>query len=126
MDCWTFARKVMQFLEVGSRCPPEASHGRQPHFLIPEDPCNIAAENPPVIFRFGDAFSEEELSVGGNEHSPTPERLSAKYAITKRCPPIRCLHNRIELHLACLVLFYDLKVIVFSGKSNCRYLGAQV
>ena len=64
MDCWTFARKVMQFLEVGSRCPPEASHGRQPHFLIPEDPRNIAAENPPVIFRFGDAFSEEELSVG--------------------------------------------------------------
>ena len=116
----------MQFLEVGSRCPPEASHGRQPHILIPEDPRNIAAENPPVIFRFGDAFSEKELSVGGNEYSPTPERLSARYAIAKRCPPIRCLHNRIELHLACLVLFYDLKVIVFSEKSNCRYWGAQV
>ena len=62
----------------------------------------------------------------GNEHSPTPERLSAGYAIAKRCPPIRRLHNRIELHLACLVLFYDLKVIVFSEKSNCRYWGAQV
>ena len=62
----------------------------------------------------------------GNEHLRTPERLSARYAITKRCPPIRCLHNRIELHLACLVLFYDIKVIVFSKKSNCRYLGAQV
>ena len=116
----------MQFSGVDSQCPPEASHGRQPHFLIPEYPRNIAAENPPVFFRFGDAFSEEELSVGGNEHSPTPERLSARYAITKRCPPIRCLHNRIELHLACLVLFYDLKVIVFSEKSHCRYLGAQV
>ena len=116
----------MQFSGVDSQCPPEASHGRQQRFLIPEDPRNIAAENPPEIFRFGDAFSEEELSVGGNEHSPTPERLSARYAIAKRCPPIRCLHNRIELHLACLVLFYDLKVIVFSKKSNCRYLGAQV
>ena len=56
------ARKVMRFLEVGSRCPPEASHGRQQRFLIPEDSRNIAAENPPVIFRFGDAFSGEELS----------------------------------------------------------------
>lgn len=41
---------------------PEASHGRQPRSLIPEDPRNIAAENPPVIFRFGAAFSREELS----------------------------------------------------------------
>ena len=56
------ARKVMRFLGVGSQCPPEASHGRQPCFLIPEDHRNIAAENPPVIFRFGDAFSGEELS----------------------------------------------------------------
>lgn len=39
-----------------------ALHGRQPRFLIPEHPRNIAAENPPVIFRFGDAFSGEELS----------------------------------------------------------------
>ena len=39
-----------------------ALHGRQPRFLIPEDSRNIAAENPPVIFRFGDAFSGEELS----------------------------------------------------------------
>ena len=62
MDCWTFARKIMRFLEVGSRCPPEASHGRQQHFLIPEDPRNIAAENLPMIFCFGDAFSREELS----------------------------------------------------------------
>ena len=56
------ARKVMRFLRIGSRCPPEASHGRQERFLIPEDPRNIAAENPPAIFRFGDAFSGEELS----------------------------------------------------------------
>ena len=55
-------RKVMRFLGIGSRCPPEALHGRQPRFLIPEDPRNIAAENPPVIFRFGAAFSREELS----------------------------------------------------------------
>jgi len=39
-----------------------ALHGRQPRFLIPEHPRNIAAENPPVIFRFGDALSGEELS----------------------------------------------------------------
>ena len=56
------ARKVMRFLGIGSRCPPETSHGRQSHFLIPEDPRNIAAESPPEIFRFGDAFSGEELS----------------------------------------------------------------
>lgn len=62
MDCWTFACKVMQFSGVDSRCPPEASHGRQSHFLIPEDPRNIAAENPPEIFRFGAAFSGEDLS----------------------------------------------------------------
>ena len=60
MDCWTFARKVMQFWEVGFECPPEALHGRQPRFLIPEDPRNIAAENPPVIFRFGNALSRAE------------------------------------------------------------------
>lgn len=54
------ARKVMRFLEFGSRCPPEALHGRQQRFLIPEDPRNIAAENPPVIFRFGDALSRAE------------------------------------------------------------------
>ena len=62
MDCWTFACKVMQFSGVDSRCPSEASHGRQGRFLIPEDPRNIAAENPPEIFCFGDAFSREELS----------------------------------------------------------------
>lgn len=50
----------MQFLEVGSRCPPEALHGRQPRFLIPEDPRNIAAENPPEIFSFEDARSRAE------------------------------------------------------------------
>ena len=60
MDCWTFARKVMQFSGVDSRCPSEASHGRQPHFLIPEDPRNIAAENPPEIFSFEDARSRAE------------------------------------------------------------------
>ena len=37
-----------------------ALHGRQPRFLIPEHPRNIAAENPPVIFRFGNAYSREE------------------------------------------------------------------
>ena len=52
----------MQFSGVDSRCPSEALHGRQPRFLIPEDPRNIAAENPPEIFRFGAAFSGEELS----------------------------------------------------------------
>ncbi|WP_143260774.1 hypothetical protein [Alistipes sp. An116] len=64
------ARKVMQFSGVGSRCPPEALHGRQERFLIPEDPRNIAAENPPEIFRFGVAFSEEELSSADAETVP--------------------------------------------------------
>ena len=50
------ARKVMRFLEVGSRCPPEASHGRQQRLLIPEDLRNIAAENPPEIFLFWSCF----------------------------------------------------------------------
>lgn len=54
------ARKVMRFWKIGSECPPEALHGRQPRFLIPEDPRNIAAENPPVIFRFGNALSRAE------------------------------------------------------------------
>ena len=56
------ARKVMRFWKIGSECPPEALHGRQGRFLIPEDPRNIAAKNPPEIFRFGAAFSGEELS----------------------------------------------------------------
>jgi len=56
------ARKVMRFWKIGSECPPEALHGRQERFLILEDPRNIAAENPPEIFRFGDAFSGEDLS----------------------------------------------------------------
>ena len=64
------ARKVMRFLRIGSQCPPEASHGRQPRFLIPEDPRNIAAENLPAIFRFGDAFSGEELSSTDAETVP--------------------------------------------------------
>ena len=64
------ARKVMQFSGVDSRCPPEASHGRQSHFLIPEDPRNIAAENPPEIFRFGAAFSGENLSSTDAETVP--------------------------------------------------------
>ena len=55
------ARKVMRFWKIGSECPTEALHGRQERFLIPEDPRNIAAENPPVFFCFGDAFSREEL-----------------------------------------------------------------
>lgn len=81
----------------------------------------------PLLFSRNRAALRRLLAVRrGNEHLPTPERLSARYAITKHCPPIRYLHNRIELHLACLVLFYDIKVIVFSKKSNCRYLGAQV
>lgn len=54
------AHQVMRFLRIGSQCPPEALHGRQPRFLIPEDPRNIAAENPPVIFRFGNALSRAE------------------------------------------------------------------
>lgn len=62
MDCWTFARKIMRYFGIGSQCPPEALHGRQPRFLILEDPRNIAAENPPEIFRSGAAFSREELS----------------------------------------------------------------
>ena len=60
----------MRFLEVSSQCPPEALHGRQQRFLIPEDPRNIAAENPPVIFRFGDAFSGEDLSSTDAETVP--------------------------------------------------------
>ena len=70
MDCWSFARKVMQFSGVDSRCPPEALYGRQSHFLIPEDPRNIAAENLPMIFCFGDAFSGEELSSTDAETVP--------------------------------------------------------
>lgn len=59
------ARKVMQFLEVGSRCPPEASHGRQGRFLIPEYPRNIAAENPPEIFLFWScSFKSEDALLG--------------------------------------------------------------
>ncbi len=54
------ARKVMRFWKIGSECPPEALHGRQQRFLIPEDPRNIATENPPVIFRFGNALSRAE------------------------------------------------------------------
>lgn len=64
------ARKVMRFLEVGSECPPEALHGRQEHFLIPEDHRNIAVENPPEIFRFGVAFSGDELSSTNAETIP--------------------------------------------------------
>ena len=64
------ARKVMRFLGIGSRCPPEASHGRQPRFLIPEDPRNIAVENLPVFFCFGTAFSGEELSSTDAETVP--------------------------------------------------------
>lgn len=64
------ARKVMRFWKIGSECPPEALHGRQEHFLIPEYPRNIAAENPPVIFRFGAAFSGEELSSTDAETVP--------------------------------------------------------
>lgn len=78
-----------------------------------------------VIFIFVGTFPKVPFVSAvrrGNEHSRTPKRLSAKYAITKRCPPIRCLHNRIELHLACLVLFYDIKVIVFSEKCKCVFL----
>lgn len=60
----------MQFSGVDSQCPPEASHGRQPHFLIPEYPRNIAAEHPPVFFRFGDAFSVEDLSSTDAETVP--------------------------------------------------------
>ena len=70
MDCWTFARKVMRFLGIGSRCPPEAWHGRQSHFLIPEDPRNIAVENPSVIFRSETAFLGEELSSTDAETVP--------------------------------------------------------
>ena len=56
------SRKVMRFWKIGSECPPETLHERQERFFIPEDPRNIATENPPEIFRFGDAFSGEELS----------------------------------------------------------------
>ena len=64
------ARKVMRFWKIGSECPTEALHGRQERFLIPEDPRNIAAENPSVIFRFGTAFSGEELSSANAETVP--------------------------------------------------------
>lgn len=50
-----------------------------------------------------------------------PQRLSAGYAVAKHCPPIRSLHNRIEMHLARLVLFYSIKIIVFfdlHGRGN--------
>ena len=66
-------RQVMRFLRIGPRCPPEASHGRQERFLIPEDPRNIAAENPPVIFRFGDAFSGKECPLRMPELYPSPD-----------------------------------------------------
>ena len=77
----------------------------------------------PLLFSRNRAALRRLLAVRrGNEHLRVPERLSARYGITKRCPPIRCLHNRIELHLACLVLFYDIKVIVFSEKCKCVFL----
>ena len=70
MDCWTFACKVMRFSGVDSQCPPEALHGRQQRFLIPEDSRNIAVENPPEIFRSGTAFLGEELSSTDAETVP--------------------------------------------------------
>ena len=50
-----------------------ALHGRQPRFLIPEHPRNIAAENPPVIFRFGDAFRERSCPLRMPELYPSPD-----------------------------------------------------
>ena len=73
MDCWTFARKVMRFLEVGPRCPPEAWHGQQPCFLIPEDPRNIAAENPPVFFVSEMLFRERNCPLRMPELYPSPD-----------------------------------------------------
>lgn len=66
----SFRHKIRQDSRFPPRCPPEASHGRQPCFLISEDPRNIAVENPPVIFRFGTAFSGEELSSADAETVP--------------------------------------------------------
>ena len=78
------ARKVMRFWKIGSECPLEASHGRQQSFLIPEDPRNIAAENPPAIFRFGTAFSGEGLSYTDAETVPVAWRERAVFLSDNR------------------------------------------
>lgn len=70
MDCWTFACKVMQFSGVDSRCPSEASHGRQSCFLIPEYPRNIAAKNPFVSEML---FQERRHPFWMPELSPSPD-----------------------------------------------------
>lgn len=58
----TFARKVMRFSGLVPGVLRRPRMAGNSAFLIPEDPRNIAAENLPEIFRFGDAFSGEELS----------------------------------------------------------------
>ena len=129
----------MQINELNAYSVDGSALGKSPPIWTPAASClllshadNPKIKNPCKLFVYKDfAFVGPSLALSlavrrGNEHLRAPERLSARYGITKRCPPIRCLHNRIELHLACLVLFYDIKVIVFSKKSNCRYLGAQV
>lgn len=57
----SFRHKIRQDSRFPTRCPPETLHGRQPRFLIPEDPRNIAAENPPVFFYFAVALSRAKI-----------------------------------------------------------------
>ena len=57
----------MRFLGIGSRCPPEASHGRQQRFLIPEDPRNIPSNSSFIPKR----RAEESIGIPLNKHRQT-------------------------------------------------------
>lgn len=117
-----FARQPVRRMRKGMQHAIIAFFARQRFFTSIE--VNVALPRQPIkeneTVAVTISFSRSAVRRG-NEHLRAPERLSARYAITKRCPPIRCLHNRIELHLACLVLFYDIKVIVFSEKCKCVF-----
>ena len=63
MDCWSFTCKTTERAA-------EAFLYRQQHSLIPEDSRNIAAENLPVIYRFGGVFSGEDLFFTNTETIP--------------------------------------------------------
>ena len=62
-----------------------ALHGRQPRFLIPEHPRNIAAENPPVIFRFGDAFSRKEVVPENDISAKRRKKTAGRTPSVKPC-----------------------------------------
>ena len=112
MDCWMFARKVMRFLEVGSRCPPEASHGRQPSFLIPEDSRNIAAENMPASNTFANKFSNFWFQVQTLQFLPDTQSGYRLYPL-RRMGSLWWMTSRYEAELEMLVFaaWHGIKLI---------------